>query len=38
VLAAPEPLNPGGEGDSWLEQASKQLAADLPPVTPGAAS
>ncbi len=35
VLAAPEPLNPGGEGDSWLEQASKLLAAELPPVTPG---
>jgi carboxyl-terminal processing protease len=35
LLPTPEPLNPGGEGDSWLEQASNLLAAGLP-VVPGA--
>ncbi len=29
-LAAPEPLNPGGDGDSWLDQAARLLAAQLP--------
>jgi carboxyl-terminal processing protease len=30
ALAPPEPLNPGGEGDTWLDQAARLLAADLP--------
>lgn len=30
ALAEPEPLNPGDEGDSWLDQASRLLAAELP--------
>jgi carboxyl-terminal processing protease len=30
TLSAPEPLNPGGDGDSWLEQAGKLLASELP--------
>ncbi len=34
ALAAPEPLNPGGDGDTWLEQASHVLAAELPPRPP----
>jgi carboxyl-terminal processing protease len=28
-LPAPEPLNPGGEGDSWLDQAAEQLLSQL---------
>ncbi|MEB3354963.1 MAG: S41 family peptidase [Cyanobacteriota bacterium] len=35
LLPVPEPLNPGGEGDHWLEQASNLLAAGLP-QEPGA--
>jgi carboxyl-terminal processing protease len=30
VLAQPEPLNPGGESDDWLEQATRLLASRLP--------
>ncbi|MEX1324048.1 MAG: carboxyl-terminal processing protease CtpZ [Synechococcaceae cyanobacterium] len=30
VLNAPEPFNPGGDGDTWLEQAGKLLARELP--------
>jgi carboxyl-terminal processing protease len=30
VLAPPEPLNPGGESDDWLEQATRLLASRLP--------
>jgi len=30
TLAEPEPLNPGGDGDSWLQQAGRLLAAELP--------
>lgn len=30
ALAAPEPLNPGGDNDSWLDQAARALAAQLP--------
>lgn len=29
TLPAPEPLNPGGEGDSWLEQATAVLLEQL---------
>ena len=29
-LAPPEPLNPGGDNDSWLDQATRLLAAGLP--------
>ncbi|MEO1003497.1 MAG: carboxyl-terminal processing protease CtpZ [Cyanobacteria bacterium J06638_7] len=29
-LSAPEPLNPGGDGDSWLVQAGRLLARELP--------
>ena len=29
-LRTPEPFNPGGDGDSWLEQAGKLLASGLP--------
>jgi carboxyl-terminal processing protease len=29
VLAQPEPLDPGGDGDTWLEQASRLLASRL---------
>lgn len=29
ALPAPEPLNPGGEGDNWLDQASTALLAQL---------
>jgi carboxyl-terminal processing protease len=29
-LATPEPLNPGGESDDWLELAARLLAASLP--------
>ncbi|MFN9924650.1 MAG: carboxyl-terminal processing protease CtpZ [Cyanobacteriota bacterium] len=28
-LPTPEPLNPGGEGDSWLDQAAEQLFSQL---------
>ncbi len=30
TLSAPEPLNPGGDGDVWLQQAGKLLARELP--------
>ncbi len=30
TLAEPEPINPGGDGDSWLQQAGRLLAAELP--------
>jgi carboxyl-terminal processing protease len=33
-LTAPEPLNPGGEGDDWLDQGAKLLAAGLPRPNP----
>ena len=29
-LAAPEPLNPGGDGDVWLDEATRLLASTLP--------
>ena len=29
VLPQPEPLDPGGEGDSWLEQTGRLLAGRL---------
>jgi carboxyl-terminal processing protease len=29
-LPAPEPLNPGGDGDAWLDQAARMLALELP--------
>jgi carboxyl-terminal processing protease len=29
-LPGPEPLNPGGDGDTWLDQATRLLAAQLP--------
>jgi carboxyl-terminal processing protease len=29
VLAEPEPLDPGGEADTWLEQAGRLLASRL---------
>jgi carboxyl-terminal processing protease len=35
-LATPEPLNPGGEGDAWLEQTGHLLAAELPAPSPAA--
>jgi len=34
-LTTPEPLNPGGEGDDWLDQGAKLLAAGLPRPEPG---
>ena len=30
VFATPEPLNPGGDGDDWLDQATRLLASTLP--------
>ena len=33
-LSMPEPLNPGGDGDDWLEQAARLLAAELPKPDP----
>ena len=36
VLEAPEPLNPGGDGDTWLAQASRMLAQELPGAAPPA--
>lgn len=38
-LAEPEPLDPGGEGDGWLEQASRDLSRRLeaPSLVAGAA-
>jgi carboxyl-terminal processing protease len=33
TLSEPEPLNPGGDGDTWLEQAGKLLAGELPGPT-----
>ncbi|MGL6134614.1 MAG: carboxyl-terminal processing protease CtpZ [Prochlorococcaceae cyanobacterium] len=33
TLSAPEPLNPGADGDTWLEQAGKLLASELPGPT-----
>lgn len=30
TLSEPEPFNPGGDGDTWLEQAGKLLAGELP--------
>ncbi|MEB3320028.1 MAG: S41 family peptidase [Cyanobium sp.] len=38
LLPAPEPLNPGGEGDSWLDQAARLMAADLPEAAATAAA
>jgi carboxyl-terminal processing protease len=38
LLPAPEPLNPGGEGDSWLDQAARLMAADLPEAASTAAA
>jgi carboxyl-terminal processing protease len=29
VLSGPEPLNPGGEGDTWLDEAVARLAGEL---------
>jgi carboxyl-terminal processing protease len=29
ALAQPEPLDPGGDGDAWLEQAGRLLASRL---------
>jgi carboxyl-terminal processing protease len=29
ALPDPEPLNPGGDGDGWLSEAERQLAADI---------
>lgn len=33
-LPDPQPLNPGGDGDSWLEQAGKVLVSSLPKDLP----
>jgi carboxyl-terminal processing protease len=30
TLSAPEPLNPGGDGDSWMDEAGRLLASELP--------
>jgi carboxyl-terminal processing protease len=30
AFATPEPLNPGGDGDDWLDQATRLLASTLP--------
>jgi carboxyl-terminal processing protease len=30
LLTPPEPLNPGGDGDTWLDQATRLLAGSLP--------
>ena len=35
-LSEPEPLNPGGDGDDWLDQAARLLAAGLPRPDPAA--
>lgn len=37
-LPAPEPLNPGGDGDVWLDQAARMLALELPSASTGMAS
>jgi carboxyl-terminal processing protease len=30
LLATPEPLNPGGDADNWLDEATRLLASKLP--------
>jgi carboxyl-terminal processing protease len=30
ALSGPEPFNPGGDGDTWLDQAGQLLAGELP--------